>query len=158
MPSKVWNEITFLFPNFNHYAVEVCKWINNFIPHFIMDVSTCPFLGLELIHVSKRDPWPSANLLMTTYDRRFLFFLERGCHQLHGTSTSSEIWYKIHIYLISKQTRMQMTMVCSSVTYTYALTLIKRFIGAWINNYILIIAGVYITGWWTKSPLGLGHG
>ena len=38
MPSKVWDEITYPFPNFNSYAVEVGKWISNFILNSIMDV------------------------------------------------------------------------------------------------------------------------
>ena len=38
MPSKVWDEITYPFPNFNGAAVEVWEWISNFIPHFIMVV------------------------------------------------------------------------------------------------------------------------
>ena len=41
---KVWDEITFPFPNFNGCTVEVWKWISNFIPHRIMDVITYPRL------------------------------------------------------------------------------------------------------------------
>ena len=40
MPSKLWDEITYPFPNLNSCAVEVWKWINNDIPHFIMAVIT----------------------------------------------------------------------------------------------------------------------
>ena len=39
-PSKVWDEITYPFPNFNGATVEVWGWIGNFIPPFIMDVIT----------------------------------------------------------------------------------------------------------------------
>ena len=35
--SKVWDEIAYTFLNFNNVTVE---WINNFIPHCIMDVIT----------------------------------------------------------------------------------------------------------------------
>ena len=42
MPSKVWNEITYPFPNFNSCTIEVWEWISNFIPHIIMDVITYP--------------------------------------------------------------------------------------------------------------------
>ena len=42
MPGKVWDGITYPFPNFNGATVEVWEWINNFIPHFIMDVITYP--------------------------------------------------------------------------------------------------------------------
>ena len=31
---KVWGEITYLFPNFNGFTVEVWEWISNFVPHF----------------------------------------------------------------------------------------------------------------------------
>ena len=40
MLSKVWDEITYPFPNFNSSTVEVWEWMNNFIPHFMMDVIT----------------------------------------------------------------------------------------------------------------------
>ena len=38
IPSKVWDEITYPFLNFNGCTVEVWEWINNFTPHLIMDV------------------------------------------------------------------------------------------------------------------------
>ena len=43
MPSKAWNEIIYPFPNFNGTAIEVWEWINDFIPHFIMDEITNPW-------------------------------------------------------------------------------------------------------------------
>ena len=47
MPRKVWNEITYPFPNFNGGSVEVWEWISNFIPHIIMDVITYPCWDLS---------------------------------------------------------------------------------------------------------------
>ena len=38
MPSKVWGKITYLFPN----LTGVKKGINEYIPHFMMDVITYP--------------------------------------------------------------------------------------------------------------------
>ena len=35
---KLWDELTYLFPNFNGFAVEVWEWINHFIPQFRMDI------------------------------------------------------------------------------------------------------------------------
>ena len=35
MHNKVWDEITYPFPNFNGGTIEVWVWISNFIPHFI---------------------------------------------------------------------------------------------------------------------------
>ena len=36
MPSKVWDEIAYPFPNFNGATVDVWEWISNFIPRFTM--------------------------------------------------------------------------------------------------------------------------
>ena len=40
--SKMRDEITFPFPNFNGYAVQVWEWESNSIPHILMDVITYP--------------------------------------------------------------------------------------------------------------------
>ena len=45
MPCKVWDQITYPFPNFNGSTVEVWEWINNFIPHIIIHVITYPCCG-----------------------------------------------------------------------------------------------------------------
>ena len=55
MPSKVWGEITYLYPNFNSCAFEV--W--NVTLHFIKNVITLSTLRIKLIHVNKRSPWDS---------------------------------------------------------------------------------------------------
>ena len=48
MSSKLWDEITYPFPNFvGNCTIEVWGWITNVMPYFIM-------LGSKLIHVSKR--------------------------------------------------------------------------------------------------------
>ena len=41
--SKVWDEISYPFPNVNVCTVEVSKWIYNFIPYVAMDEITYPF-------------------------------------------------------------------------------------------------------------------
>ena len=40
MPYKVWDEITYPFPNFNGGTVEVWEWISNFMPDFTRHVIT----------------------------------------------------------------------------------------------------------------------
>ena len=40
MPSKVWFEIIYSFPNFNSCTIDVWEAMSNFIPHFIIDVIT----------------------------------------------------------------------------------------------------------------------
>ena len=42
MPNKVWDKISYPFPNFNGSTVEVWEWISNFILHILMDVITYP--------------------------------------------------------------------------------------------------------------------
>ena len=56
MPSKVSDEITYPFPNFNGCTVEVWEWINNSISLYD-GCNYLPPLGLKLNHVSKRGPW-----------------------------------------------------------------------------------------------------
>ena len=41
----MWDEITYLFPNFDGYTAESWEWSSNFIPHFIIDVITDPCSG-----------------------------------------------------------------------------------------------------------------
>ena len=43
MPNKVWDEISYPFPNLNGESVEDWKWISNFIPHLLMDVIIYPW-------------------------------------------------------------------------------------------------------------------
>ena len=53
MPSKVWDEITDPFSNFNGCTVEVWEWLSNFIQHY----NGCNYLSMlwfKLIYVSKR--------------------------------------------------------------------------------------------------------
>ena len=40
--SKIWDEITYPFPNCNGCTVEILELISNFIPHLIMDMITYP--------------------------------------------------------------------------------------------------------------------
>ena len=40
IPNKVWDEITYPFPNSSSVTVAVWKWISNFIPKFILDVTS----------------------------------------------------------------------------------------------------------------------
>ena len=42
MLSKVWDKITYPFPNFKDCGVDVCEWMSNFISHFMIDVITHP--------------------------------------------------------------------------------------------------------------------
>ena len=42
MPSKVWDDITYLFPNFNGCTIDVWECIINFIPHSMMYAITYP--------------------------------------------------------------------------------------------------------------------
>ena len=49
----MWDEITYLFPNFIDTAIEIWEWISNSSHNFTGCVITCWW---KLIHVSKRGP------------------------------------------------------------------------------------------------------
>ena len=52
MPSKLWDEMTYSFPNFNGVTVEVWEGIVNFIPHFMMYVITYSFPDIiPVLHI-----------------------------------------------------------------------------------------------------------
>ena len=55
MPSKVWDEITYTFWNFNDCTVEVWEWVSKFIPHFKMDVIIFD-AGIKVNQFRKRGP------------------------------------------------------------------------------------------------------
>ena len=55
--SKVWDESTYPFSNFNGCTVDVWNGLSNSTPHFIIDVIIAYILGLNLNNVSERDPW-----------------------------------------------------------------------------------------------------
>ena len=56
MPSKVWDEITYPFPNFNGCAVDFWKLISDFMPYFIMDAITYPCWDWSLSLFVKEGP------------------------------------------------------------------------------------------------------
>ena len=45
MPTIVWDNITYQFPNFIGWPVEVWEWMSNFIPYVLMDVIPSPSWG-----------------------------------------------------------------------------------------------------------------
>ena len=49
---EVWEEITYPFPNFNGYTVEVWEWISNFILNSAGHVITYPY-----DNISYAQPW-----------------------------------------------------------------------------------------------------
>ena len=42
LPSKVWDEITYAYSNFNGCTIEVWEWISNFFPHLKIRAITFP--------------------------------------------------------------------------------------------------------------------
>ena len=53
---KMWDEITYLFPNFNGAAVGVWEWIGNFVPHFTGYVIIHPCYDLSQSMLVKGAP------------------------------------------------------------------------------------------------------
>ena len=54
MLCKVWGELTYPFPNFNGWTVEVWKWISKFISHLLMDVITYPCSNTDHTYVAEQ--------------------------------------------------------------------------------------------------------
>ena len=54
---KVWDEITYILPNFNGATTEVGVWISNFIPHFTWHVVIYLRLDFSLSMLVKRPLW-----------------------------------------------------------------------------------------------------
>ena len=48
---KVYNEITYPFPNFNSATIEAYEWISNFIPHFTGHMITYSCLSQVIRHL-----------------------------------------------------------------------------------------------------------
>ena len=74
MPSKVWDEITYPFPNFNGATVEVWEWISNFDPNLLMDLITysCKEHNLQYIPENMHMVW-LCFVLLWWYYQGFLF-------------------------------------------------------------------------------------
>ena len=79
---KMWDEISYPFPNFNGSTVDVWEWITDFIPHFIMDVLTygCQrqfnstrywiydYLSMLALNCITQDRW---NLIASPFPKQF---------------------------------------------------------------------------------------
>ena len=71
---KVWDEITYPFPNFNGATVEVWEWISNIIPHFLMDVITCPWWD------QSQSPWTRRRTTLSSALFLKVFAFHKICH------------------------------------------------------------------------------
>ena len=72
MSSKVWDEITYLYPNLNGSTVEVWEWRSNFISHFIMEIITYPY-------------WDKSSTMLVNWPHvlfRKKLFLNMSCLQI----------------------------------------------------------------------------
>ena len=78
---KVWDEITYRFPNFRvrGAAIESWEWISNFIPCLIRHViNYLSMLGLKFIHVCKRGPWWQAAVTRILDCMYYLFMFQNS--------------------------------------------------------------------------------
>ena len=107
MPSKVWDEIIYPFPNFNGCTVEVWEWISNFIPHFMMYITTYPSLwdchvimGITSHCVIQYIPWNIKQFgcasLYFGYCIVFMYACDSYIYILQGCFTWAVIWILPH--------------------------------------------------------------
>ena len=97
MPCKVWDEITYPFPNYNGSTVEVWEWISNFIPHFILDVITYRILIHTRIKVYPPGSTTCTVILMQQSSSHF------GESFQFSTALDKTLWFAVlekHIYQV----------------------------------------------------------
>ena len=96
-PSKVWDEITYPFPNFNDCAVEVSERISYFTPHFIMDIITYPY-SLWLENPEGEFPvhkWPVTRKMFLFDDVIIgIFLLTTGHQEQHMGRNIQETYHR----------------------------------------------------------------
>ena len=98
MLSKMWDEVTYYFRNFNDATVAVWGWKSNLIPHIMIDVITYKsMLELKLIHVSKRGPREQAGI--TLFDLDFLYCVHCFVIYFLCRSLDSGREYYLHVKL-----------------------------------------------------------
>ena len=118
IPSKMWDEITYPFTNFNRCTIQVREWVHNFIPCFIMDFNYSSMPGFKLIHVGKRIPGSttaaSANSFFVGTENKWI-----TCEPYFPLQ-----FQKVHVLSIKTW--------LNNMGHWHALTLIP----AWISNYI----------------------
>ena len=102
---NVWDEITYLFPNFSSATIEIWEWIRNFILHFTghvisrpcwgynwsMSVNWAPVGRQELIYITQSVQWLLAVQGPLTSSVQIM-----AC-RLYGAKPLSEPMLEIHL-------------------------------------------------------------
>ena len=88
MPSKFWNKITYLFPNFNGPHFGVLWWLYNFILHFILDLITYPCWYSSLYMLISIPPLV-----------RFLHALHQICNLHHRLTMLEKITINVYVFV-----------------------------------------------------------
>ena len=95
MPSKMWDEIIYPFPNFNGYTIEVWERISHFIAHIIMHVITYP------CWIKKISLWMNTRLLTRNAAMKYrwakLLHAHRWVHE-YVTTTADLMMKFVTIY------------------------------------------------------------
>ena len=136
MPNRVWDEITFPFPNFNGSTVEVWEWISNFIPHFIMGGVTLLALGqsyqisADLFKYEDFEIWGVNN--ETNINFKYLLTLQIP----YSFDGSFVVWPQhspIHL-ICCRCISLSKNTIWLSIEFSFAVKSI--FLGAWVVRYI----------------------
>ena len=106
--SEVLNGITYPLPNFNGCTVEDWEWITNFIPYFIMDVTTYPCYWKESQGAnSVLNSWDTPNVSANRWilnKRVPLSLVIILAHIRHGVSNYRQLdWLFNRFYRLTKR-------------------------------------------------------
>ena len=92
MPSKVWDKITYPFPNFNG------AWINDFIPHFIVNQGSHGSPAMKFSDLFLTFPWLSPNFYWLFAAWKYDILTFAGIHMGHTDAkkkkVAATIWQK----------------------------------------------------------------
>ena len=108
MPGKVWDEITYPFPSFNGYTVEVWEWISEFIPH-----CKCWSLGM--------DKW----IHSTLYNEcNYLYMLEWKLNHwkrlMRSHKITRQLWARIMLFMRQTNERGHCNVTSSLIGWAHS--------------------------------------
>ena len=97
MPGEVCNEFTYLFKISNCSTIEVCEWISNFIPHYVVNEWYISMTEFKLIHIEKVPGKQSSELTLPNGKYIWVFYI--FIINVHSLSLRTSIHKTLHVII-----------------------------------------------------------